>query len=31
VPDGTDETRPEDYTADAGDPDVRDMPELVAD
>jgi solute:Na+ symporter, SSS family len=31
VPDGTDETRPADYTADADDRDVRDLPELVAD
>ena len=29
VPDGTDETRPEDYRADAGDPRVRDLPELA--
>ena len=29
VPDGTDETRPEDYRADAGDPRVRDLPELT--
>jgi SSS family solute:Na+ symporter len=31
VPDGTDETRPADYTADADDPGVRDLPELVSD
>jgi SSS family solute:Na+ symporter len=29
VPDGTDATGPADYTADADDPDVRDLPELV--
>ena len=29
VPDGTDETRPEDYRADAGDPRVRDLPQLA--
>ncbi|MFB9832120.1 monocarboxylate uptake permease MctP [Actinoallomurus acaciae] len=31
VPDGTDETRPGDYTADAGDSGVRELPELVTD
>ena len=29
VPEGVDETRPEDYRADAGDPSVRPLPELT--
>ncbi len=29
VPDGRDETQPQDYRADAGDPRVRDLPELT--
>jgi hypothetical protein len=29
VPDGADITTPEDYHADAGDPKVSDIPELV--
>jgi SSS family solute:Na+ symporter len=31
VPDGADQTEHSDYTADAGEPDVKDLPELIAD